>query len=232
VTWKTDLPRIVTCRFESPVGPLLAGAAPEGVCLLEFADSHRPDSQIAGFYRALSGESEHGEPGGGGERGGPPEAGRRSDALSQRARASGADARDLARANEHLAQLRAELDEYFAGRRKRFTVPLVVPATAFQRKVWDALLAIPYGRTRYYEEIAQEIEAPGGQRAVGQVNGQNRIAIVIPCHRVINKDGQLGGYGGGLWRKEFLLELEGARPPSLIPRRGAATSRARARTRA
>lgn len=110
--------------------------------------------------------------------------------------------------NEHLARLRAELAQYFRGERQRFEVPLVFPGTDFQRAVWSALLTIPYGETRSYEEIARAVGAPAGQRAVGVANGSNRIAIVIPCHRVVNKSGELGGYGGGLWRKRHLLDLE------------------------
>ena len=107
-----------------------------------------------------------------------------------------------------LDQLRSELVEYFAGRRREFTVPLVYPGTPFQVKVWDALRQIPYSETRSYEKLAWAVGAPRAQRAVGHANGLNRIAIVIPCHRVVNKDGKLGGYGGGLWRKQLLLDLE------------------------
>jgi AraC family transcriptional regulator of adaptative response/methylated-DNA-[protein]-cysteine methyltransferase len=108
----------------------------------------------------------------------------------------------------HLEQLQAELDEYFSGTRTVFEVPLVYPGSPFQRRVWDGLLQIPYGETRSYEALARDIGCAGAQRAVGHANGQNRIGIVIPCHRVVNKDGRLGGYGGGLWRKQFLLDLE------------------------
>jgi len=107
-----------------------------------------------------------------------------------------------------LDQLRAELAEYFDGRRREFTVPLVYPGTPFQLKVWNALRAIPFGETISYEELASRVGSPAGQRAAGHANGQNPIAIVIPCHRVINKDGKPGGYGGGLWRKRMLLGLE------------------------
>src|SRR5262249_51155193 len=110
--------------------------------------------------------------------------------------------------NEHLKQLETELESYFAGTLRKFTIPLIYPGTPFQQRVWDGLLRIPYGETRSYEELAEAVGAPRGQRAVGRANGQNRIAIVIPCHRVVNKDGQLGGYGGGLRRKQFLLDLE------------------------
>ena len=107
-----------------------------------------------------------------------------------------------------LDRLRAELTEYFASARREFSVPLVYPGTPFQVKVWDALRRIPYGETRSYEQLAWAVGAPRAQRAVGHANGLNRLAIIIPCHRVVNKDGKLGGYGGGLWRKQLLLDLE------------------------
>jgi AraC family transcriptional regulator of adaptative response/methylated-DNA-[protein]-cysteine methyltransferase len=108
----------------------------------------------------------------------------------------------------HLDQLQDELDRYFTSRLTKFTVPLVYPGSPFQRKVWKQLLSIPYGETRSYEDVARAVGTPTAHRAVGMANGQNRIAIVIPCHRVVNKGGKLGGYGGGLWRKQFLLDLE------------------------
>jgi AraC family transcriptional regulator of adaptative response/methylated-DNA-[protein]-cysteine methyltransferase len=110
--------------------------------------------------------------------------------------------------NQHTDRLKDELDRYFARTLKEFTIPLVYPGSPFQQRVWEHLLQIPYGETRSYEDLARSVGSPGAQRAVGRANGQNRIAIVIPCHRVVNKDGQLGGYGGGLWRKQFLLDLE------------------------
>ena len=110
--------------------------------------------------------------------------------------------------NGVLVRLRDELSRYFAGTLKQFTVPLDFPGSEFQRRVWNALLRIPYGSTMSYEALANRIRARRAQRAVGHTNGLNRIAIVIPCHRVVNKSGELGGYGGGLWRKQALLELE------------------------
>jgi len=110
--------------------------------------------------------------------------------------------------NEHILQLREELDAYFQGKLRQFSVPLVYPGSPFQIRVWNELIRIPYGETCSYEELARQIGSPSGQRAVGHANGLNRIAIVIPCHRVVNKDGKLGGYGGGLWRKQRLLDLE------------------------
>lgn len=113
--------------------------------------------------------------------------------------------------NRHLDQLRSELAGYFDGERRSFSVPLTSPGTPFQRRVWEQLLAIPYGEIRSYEDLAVVLGQPKAVRAVGHANGLNRIAIVIPCHRVIGKDGGLGGYGGGLRRKQDLLDLEQGR---------------------
>ena len=110
--------------------------------------------------------------------------------------------------NNHIKQLKEELKQYFEGTLKKFSVKLIYPATSFQQKVWNELLKIPYGRTASYEEISQRVGSPNACRAVGTANGLNRIAIVIPCHRIVNKNGELGGYGGGLWRKQKLLNLE------------------------
>jgi len=110
--------------------------------------------------------------------------------------------------NSVLTQLRAELHQYFSGSLRTFTVPLEFPGSDFQRRVWTGLLGIPYGTTLSYEDLARRVGVARGQRAVGHANGLNRIGIVIPCHRVINKDGKLGGYGGGVWRKQWLLNLE------------------------
>jgi AraC family transcriptional regulator of adaptative response/methylated-DNA-[protein]-cysteine methyltransferase len=111
----------------------------------------------------------------------------------------------------HLAQTREELARYFDGTLKDFTVPLVFRGTPFEERVWRELCRIPYGKTESYAGLAGRVESPGGQRAVGRANGMNRIAIIIPCHRVVNSDGKLGGYGGGLWRKHWLLGLENSR---------------------
>jgi len=125
-----------------------------------------------------------------------------------------------------LAQLQDELREYFDGTRREFTVPLVYPGSPFQQSVWSALRKIPYGETISYEELAHRVGSPTGQRAVGHANGQNPIAIVIPCHRVINKGGKLGGYGGGLWRKRVLLDLERTLEPDLFSRGAMVEARA------
>jgi methylated-DNA-[protein]-cysteine S-methyltransferase len=103
-----------------------------------------------------------------------------------------------------LSQLRA----YFAGELREFDLPLAQPGTEFQQKVWRQLQRIDYGRTASYRDVAKQLKKPQAMRAVGSANGKNRIGIIVPCHRVIAADGTLGGYGGGLWRKEWLLNHE------------------------
>jgi AraC family transcriptional regulator of adaptative response/methylated-DNA-[protein]-cysteine methyltransferase len=107
-----------------------------------------------------------------------------------------------------IEQAHDELARYFAGELTQFSVPLLYPGTVFQRDVWNLLRQIPYGQTRSYHSLACELGRPAASRAVGTANGLNRISILIPCHRVVNKNGKLGGYGGGLWRKQALLDLE------------------------
>lgn len=110
--------------------------------------------------------------------------------------------------NPHLEQITDELNRYFNGELTKFATPLERRGTPFQMAVWDELLEIPYGNTISYTGLADRIGRPRAQRAVGRANGANRIAIVIPCHRVVQADGGLRGYGGGVWRKRHLLELE------------------------
>lgn len=107
-----------------------------------------------------------------------------------------------------LDQTQRELDEYFTGTRDDFTIPLVIDGTEFQQSVWRELLRIPFGKTTTYDTIANKVKRPGGARAVGRANGDNRIAIIVPCHRVIGADGSLTGYGGGQRRKRWLLDHE------------------------
>ena len=109
-----------------------------------------------------------------------------------------------------IMETERQLEEYFAGRRTRFTMPLDPRGTAFQRKVWNALLTIPFGETRSYGQVARQIGHPDAVRAVGAANGRNPISIVTPCHRVIGATGKLTGFAGGLDAKAFLLALEGA----------------------
>jgi len=118
--------------------------------------------------------------------------------------------------NPHLQQLEKELAAYFAGTLHTFTVALHTPTTPFRQQVWDELLTIPYGTTRSYQEQAGRIGNLRAVRAVASANGQNRVAIVIPCHRVIGSDGSLTGYAGGLPRKQWLLDFEGERSKSEV----------------
>jgi AraC family transcriptional regulator of adaptative response/methylated-DNA-[protein]-cysteine methyltransferase len=110
--------------------------------------------------------------------------------------------------NKHLKLLKKQLKEYFEGKRREFTIPLVTPGTEFQMAVWKELQNIQFGTTRSYQEQAIALKSPESIRAVANANGMNRIAIVIPCHRVIGSDGRLIGYGGGLKRKKWLLDHE------------------------
>ena len=106
--------------------------------------------------------------------------------------------------------MRKQLQEYFAGKRREFDLPFDLCGTDFQKNCWEALLGIPYGETRSYAEIARAVGRPNAYRAVGQSNHHNPVAIIVPCHRVLASGKALGGYGGGLPTKAFLLRLEGA----------------------
>lgn len=172
---RSDRARVLHLRrLLTPLGPMLAGAVDEGICLLEFADRRMLETQLKILGRRLG-------------------------------------VRPALCANGHLENLAHELAEYFAGARTVFTVPLVMPGTEFQQQVWRRLLAIPCGTTLSYAELAADIGRPGARRAVGTANGANRLAVVVPCHRVIRSDGSLSGYGGGLWRKQALLDHEAGR---------------------
>ena len=118
------------------------------------------------------------------------------------------DAHPVTEDNAVLEQTRRELGEYFAGRRRSFDVNIELHGSAFQQRVWNALRSIGYGEVISYLEQSRGLRAEKAIRAVAQANGQNPIAIIVPCHRVVNADGRLGGYGGGLLRKQFLLDLE------------------------
>lgn len=176
---------ISTTRLLTPLGPMVAGAIDDGICLLEFADRPMLETQLGHLRRYL-------------------------------------DCEVLPGNHTHLEHLDDELTRYFGGDLQDFTVPLVYPGTRFQVACWEYLRAIPYGGTRSYGEQAQALGRPTAVRAVGRANGDNRLAIVIPCHRVLGADRKLTGYGGGLWRKQFLLELEGASVQQTIPIEAAA----------
>lgn len=110
--------------------------------------------------------------------------------------------------NHILELLEIELSEYFSKKRKSFDIPILLEGTSFQKEVWNTLLKIEYGKTINYQEEAFMMQRPKACRAVANANGKNPISIIVPCHRVIAKTGSIGGYTGGVWRKEFLLELE------------------------
>jgi AraC family transcriptional regulator of adaptative response/methylated-DNA-[protein]-cysteine methyltransferase len=162
---------VAVTRLLTPLGPMIAGATDEGICLLEFAERRMLETQLRRLSKRLGAVFVPGS-------------------------------------NRWIDQLDRELRAYFDGASKGFDIPLVIRGTEFQKLAWDALLKIPYGETRTYEEQARVMGRASAVRAVGRANGDNRIAIVIPCHRVIGSDGRLTGYGGGLWRKRALLELE------------------------
>ena len=174
-------------KLPSPVGPLFLAASEKGLVALEF-DSRLPGQQTARPNpRDLRSES-----------------GRSGN--------KGAEGEGM-RFEESPRLMRPyveELKEYFAGKRRQFSFPLDLRGTEFQLACWRALLAIPYGETRTYADIARAVGKPQAFRAVGLANNRNPVAIVVPCHRVIASDGTLCGYGGGLDLKRRLLELEGA----------------------
>ena len=118
--------------------------------------------------------------------------------------------------NRHIEAMTTQVKEYFDGKRREFSLTFDLKGTQFERSVWKELMNIPYGKTCSYGELAAKLGKPDAARAVGRANGANYIPIIIPCHRVIDASGSLHGYGGGLWRKQWLLEHEGAIPKKLI----------------
>jgi AraC family transcriptional regulator of adaptative response/methylated-DNA-[protein]-cysteine methyltransferase len=162
---------ITTTKIETELGIMIAGAADDGICLLEFSDRRMLNTEYKDLARYLKTTIEEGE-------------------------------------NKHFITLRKELEEYFEGSRKEFSVPLVTPGTIFQKAVWKELMNITYGTTRSYHQQSVALGNAGSIRAVAHANGMNRISIIIPCHRVIGSDGRLTGYGGGLRRKKWLLDHE------------------------
>lgn len=162
---------ITLAMMTTPLGLMIAGAMDSGICLLEFADPARAETQFARLKKAFH-------------------------------------AQLLFGMNNHLSLLTRELELYFRGSLREFNVPLILAGTEFQKKAWQALQKIPYGQTRSYKQQAIMIGQPKAMRAAGRANGSNRISIIIPCHRVIGANSQLTGYGGGLERKRFLIDLE------------------------
>lgn len=162
---------VVYRYLDSPLGSLIIGTSPKGLCLLEFADKHNftdINSRYSKWYKMGFVEGSH----------------------------------------KILNTLEKELKSYFEGKLQTFTIPLDLRGTPFEMEVWNELLNTAYGETKSYIDIARAIGNPSASRAVGRANGNNPVAIVVPCHRVIASNGTLHGYGGGLWRKERLLALE------------------------
>ncbi|GAB4169748.1 MAG: methylated-DNA--[protein]-cysteine S-methyltransferase [Calditrichia bacterium] len=162
---------IYLTRFQTKIGPMMAAATDQGICMLEFMERRMLETQlhkIQSLYQATL------QPG----------------------------------HSPYFSQLIEELNQYFEGSHTTFSIPLDYKGTPFQEMVWRALMDIPYGKTSTYQNQAITIGNPNAIRAVAKANGDNRIAILIPCHRVIGKNGDLIGYGGKIWRKEYLLKLE------------------------
>lgn len=158
-------------RFTTPLGPMIAGASENGICLLEFTDRRMLEFEFKELKRLLKANILHGY-------------------------------------SPYFSIVEQQISEYFEGKRKAFDIPLVTPGTSFQNLVWQKLQEIPYGQTRSYKQQALAIESPNGVRAVARANGFNRLCIIVPCHRVIGEDGSMTGYGGGIWRKKWLLDFE------------------------
>ena len=173
--------------MHSAIGPLFLAASARGLVALEF-DARLPGQQsIRLSPRDVRGEHEH--------------------KREQEKEKNGFTFEDTPRLMQPYV---SQLEEYFASHRRKFTFPLDLRGTDFQLSCWRALLAIPYGETRTYADIARAVDKPKAFRAVGMANNRNPVAIVVPCHRVIASNGTLCGYGGGLDLKRKLLELEGA----------------------
>jgi O-6-methylguanine DNA methyltransferase len=163
--------KVVYRHIDSPIGSLIIGTTPKGLCLLEFTDRYgltEINSRYRKWYKMECVEGSH----------------------------------------VILDTLERELKSYFEGKLQTFSIPLDLRGSPFEMSVWNELLNIAYGETKSYIDIARAIGNPSASRAVGRANGNNPVAIVVPCHRVIASNGTLHGYGGGLWRKEKLLALE------------------------
>jgi AraC family transcriptional regulator of adaptative response/methylated-DNA-[protein]-cysteine methyltransferase len=176
-------PGILLRTVETPLGPMFGAATPRGICLLEFADRGSRQAVVSRM------EKDHRC---------------RVMALDRRQ----ADPPSEAPQAQYVEELERQLAAYFGRALQTFHLPLDTAGTPWQQRVWSALREIPYGSTCSYGDIAVRLGNPGGSRAVGRANGQNPVAIVVPCHRVIQADGGLRGYGGGLNRKRWLLDLE------------------------
>jgi AraC family transcriptional regulator of adaptative response/methylated-DNA-[protein]-cysteine methyltransferase len=169
---KTKSHNLVTItRITTPLGPMIAGATDEGICLFDFAERRMMESIMKRIEQGLKAKLIPGD-------------------------------------HPHFKILNEQVQEYFTGQRREFDLPLHLIGTEFQRKVWHGLQQIPYGTTKSYKQQSIFLGNEKAVRAVAGANGENGIAIIIPCHRVIGGNGHLTGYGGGLWRKKWLLEHE------------------------
>jgi AraC family transcriptional regulator of adaptative response/methylated-DNA-[protein]-cysteine methyltransferase len=158
-------------RIETPLGTMFAGAAEQGICLLEFTDRKMLETELKSLSKLLNARIIQGE-------------------------------------NKYFSLLIPQLNEYFEGKRKTFSIPLFTPGTEFQQQVWKTLQEIPYGTTVSYRQQSIALKKQESIRAMAHANGMNRIAIIIPCHRVIGEDGSMTGYGGGVWRKKWMIDKE------------------------
>ncbi|MEX0599712.1 MAG: methylated-DNA--[protein]-cysteine S-methyltransferase [Rhodothermales bacterium] len=174
--------------IETPIGTMLAGTIGGAVCLLRFTDADGASNEV-----------------------GPGEMKAQVDEIERKT-----GGRAIFERSDAAAVLSDQLASYFEGTRRTFHVPLYLRGTPFQKRVWQALTEIPYGEVRSYGLQARAVGNVDAVRAVARANGDNPIAIVVPCHRVIGSDGSLTGYAGGLWRKKYLLELERGRQGDLF----------------
>ncbi|WP_276134745.1 bifunctional transcriptional activator/DNA repair enzyme AdaA [Polluticoccus soli] len=162
---------VTITRITTPVGPMIAGATDEGICLFDFAERRMMESIMKRIEQGLNAKLIPGD-------------------------------------HPHFKVLNEQMQEYFTGQRREFDLPLHIIGTEFQQKVWRGLQQIAYGTTKSYKGQSIFLGNEKAIRAVARANGENGIAIIIPCHRVIGENGHLTGYGGGLWRKKWLLEHE------------------------
>lgn len=162
---------IYLTTFSTPLGPMLAGATNEGICLLEFTDRIKLEKEINELQILLNANTATGR-------------------------------------NQDIDQLEKELTEYFLGTRKTFSIAIHTPGNEFSQKVWKTLLEIPYGKTCTYKEQAHMMDNPKAIRAIASANGRNRLAIIVPCHRIIGSDGSMTGYAAGVDKKKWLLRFE------------------------
>jgi len=170
-SYSNDADVIHVIEISTPLGPMLAGATSEGICLLEFVNRIQLGNEFIELQKLLN-------------------------------------AAILPGRNKHLDQLENELSEYFEGKLKAFSVPLHTLGNEFSQVVWKTLQEIPYGKTISYKEQAELMNNPKAIRAIASTNGRNRLAIVIPCHRVIGSNGTMTGYAAGIEKKKWLLKFE------------------------